>query len=636
MKRLSTKTPKALLRKTYHWFTKTRRRKILSSFLALLILLSSIRIWYWFNPKKVKAATMQLTTTSSTVQIDVANRYRAIMQTGDTDDYLLIYDRAQNDSSPNPTHEFKGPCILETNTYCLRDDANRITTILESNAVRVRVRVEGKFNNEASTDYLDDESAAPILLTVIEDYTFTTEGVFVSNMTDFKTTGVTLDADSGHNGYEWLAVYSDVTDAAFNEGAIPDIIYGDGNTEVNNANQVDGVEFEDSNKYVVLPGTTGYQYGFVGIQGAGWFDGNATAAVDEWNWDENETSSGGTTQDLIAAQEQNGSTATLGKHYAKWFFLMLASGDLDSEDEREAYINDFRNPDILDFTTGDEWSFEDDSDLEGFWKMEEDGSTAAADSSSRGNNLTVSASDTIPRSTDAREGTYSRDFEYDDLDFMSLADGSQQGLDVSGDLTLSLWVKPEDALTVRLIDKSTSFNNNVAYSLGYDSSMNLYFAVSSAGNNQVELKPGASEITRGAWQHVVAVVDVDKALTFYINNIGVGSTAYTLGSIYNSSADFSLGGRAGTAYSDYLLDEVAVFSRALSLVEIDQIYKQGIKSHYNQAEAIYTVDAAGSQIELDIDGGSNVSNTLAGAESAGDTSIILTSSDDFPDGGGST
>ncbi|MBU1868137.1 glycosyltransferase, partial [Patescibacteria group bacterium] len=85
----------------------------------------------------------------------------------------------------------------------------------------------------------------------------------------------------------------------------------------------------------------------------------------------------------------------------------------------------------------------DDPYLEGFWTMEEDGSTAEPDLSSNGNNLTVSASDTIPASADEKEGNYSRDFESDEIDTLYIEDGDQTGLDITGNITVMCWYSLE-------------------------------------------------------------------------------------------------------------------------------------------------------------------------------------------------
>ncbi|OQX51539.1 hypothetical protein B5M47_00310 [candidate division CPR3 bacterium 4484_211] len=532
------------------------------------------------------------------IQIDVPNRYRAIMNTGDTDDYITFYDRAEDDAAPDATHEFKGPCVLEgSTTYCLRDDDSRITTILESNSTRVKVRVEGKFNNEAGSDYLDDESATPEDLTVIVDYTFTTEGVFVENITDFRTTGVTLDADSGHNGYEWLGVWADVTDAAFDDAATPTILYGDGETESNTS--TDGAEFEDTNKYVVMPGAGAdtYQDAFIGIMRAGWYDDSG--GVDEWQWDEANDG----TQDLIAAQEQN--HLTKGIHYAKWFFLMLAEDDLDTEAGREGYVNDFRNPDILTYTTGSEWN-------------DASGGSAGSAPAPASPGLKFDGSD----------------------DYVDIGTGP------TGVQTVEFWVYPET--TTEYLVNLTSTTDYIWVDAG---------TVTATGFTSPTIYVNgavSSTLVADKWQHI----------------------AITTGTAENAS-NLDIGRTADANYLGGKIDEVRLWNDVRTAAEIQQnMFKQidpssanlvgywrfnentgttafdettnnndgtltngpiwttgFVPDHYSEAEGIYTVDASGSQVELDIDGGSNVSTLLNGAVSAGATSITVDSTTGFPSSG---
>src|SRR4030042_4972680 len=120
-------------RKAFRWLTATRRRKALSLLLILLIILTTLRLFF-LKPKVVKAATVELTTTATTIQIDVANRYRAILHKDDTTDYLVFYDRAEDNSNPDATYEFVGPYINESDTeYQLSYDAARVSTVIETN-----------------------------------------------------------------------------------------------------------------------------------------------------------------------------------------------------------------------------------------------------------------------------------------------------------------------------------------------------------------------------------------------------------------------------------------------------------------------------------------------------------------------
>ncbi|MBU1989074.1 MAG: LamG domain-containing protein, partial [Nanoarchaeota archaeon] len=486
----------------------------------------------------------------------------------------------------NATHEFKGPCILETNTYCLRDDDSRTTTILETNDTKAKIRVEGKFNNEASTDYLDDESGTPVDLTVKVDYTFTVDGIFIENMTDFQSVGITLDTDSGHNGYEWLGIWADLNDETFDDTG--NIIYGNGTTEATTT--TDGAEFEDLNKYVVLPGTGSdtYQDAFIGIQKYGWYDD--TGGTDEWHWDE--ANSG--TQDLITTQEQDHLTS--GKHYAKWFFLMLAEDNVDTQAERESYINDYRNPDTLVYTTGSEW-------------------------------------DDAPASPGVNFDAID-----DDIDC-----GIDSSLDLGTNMTIEAWIYPTGY-------GEGGYGTIVARGAGDGTGYQFYtrnasqsLAIWDAGNEVST----TDSIELNAWQHVAVVINGGNLSKFYVNGNDVTlATNFDLAT--SGSNTFYIGSFDGaTDTFDGIIDEVRIWSEARTQEEIQQnMFKQLIGSesnlngywrlnenvgttaydetinnndgvltsgptwqtgfvadHYNESEGAYTINTSTNQIEIDIDGG---------------------------------
>jgi cellulose synthase/poly-beta-1,6-N-acetylglucosamine synthase-like glycosyltransferase/mannose-6-phosphate isomerase-like protein (cupin superfamily) len=593
--------------------------------------------------------TLALTTSSSTVQVDVANRYRMIMNTGDTADYMLFYDRVESDGSPDATHEFKGPCVLETNTFCLRDDDDRITTVLENTDTRIKVRVEGKMNNEASTDYLDDDGADDDI-DVRVDYTFTTEGVFVENETDFKD-GLGLDAETatGHEGYEWLAVYADVTAEAFREAATPDIIRGDGETETNSTNHANDAEFAETETYVVMPGfgLDSYQDAFVGIQRAGWYHADAgTSPTNEWHWFENEVFS---QLDLIAAQEQNYTTA--GKHYAKWFFLMLAEDDLDTEAEREAYINDYRNPDYLTYTTGSEWN----DNIHGSPGLEFDNSN----------------------------------------DYADMNDPATLDFGDTDDFTIEAWIRRDGYTTVDTIaaKRNGVATSDAGYSFFILASDKISIEISDGDGVNEFVITGTTQITDDSWHHVAAVFDQDSAAnsTVYLN--GIDDKESTEGNIDNiggisNAFDFRLGTLSNDSFPHQgRIDEVRVWDDVRTATEIrDNMYTQltgseanlvgywsldeatgqkahdetsnssdgtlgsssgsdandpvwvsgYVADHYNEAEGYHTVTAANptttsaaSQVQVDLDGGASVSTLANGAVTAETATVTVDSTSGF-------
>lgn len=294
------------------------------------------------SPSRVIAATTSVSEDATTITVNVANKYRAIFTKGDTTDYLKIYDRAEDDVAPDLLLEEVGPYIDEGGiAYQLRYDLGRTMQVVEASDTRVVVEVKGNFCRTGLETCLDDGADD---LSVIVVYTFTPFGMWVKNVTNFQTSGVALDTTDANDGYNWINVEVDGTDAAFSDAATPAIYYGDGTTE--SSTTTDGVAFEDTNVYVTLPGQGSYQSMQVGV--TKWL--SEAGGTDDWYWDENYSG----TLDVITARER-GTTPT-GAKTMSWFVRLATQGQLDTESEREAIINDQRNPDTLTFTTGSAWN----------------------------------------------------------------------------------------------------------------------------------------------------------------------------------------------------------------------------------------------------------------------------------------
>jgi len=466
-----------------------------------------------------------------------------------------------------------------------------------------------------------------ILATV--DYTFTTEGMFVSNMTDFRDTGITLDAAAGLPGYNWLVAAADATDEAYDDTG--NIIYGDGNTE--GTTSADGT-FEDNNKYVVLPGngTDTYQDAIVGIQRTGWYDDSG--GTDQWGWDENFES----TYDVLVAQEKN--HLTQGKHYSQWFLHLLAEDDLDTETEREGYINDFRNPDTLDFDTGSEW-----------------------------NDAPASPGLDFDGTDDYVETTYDSDITL---------------------LTISFWFKTSTYTRYAAftgVRKETGANDaqiKITTDQGGGKECIITAFATDADGDSAGID-GEIEVDDNQWHHLAFTIASGGVVTTYIDGeVDVTDTNSSLGSIDLDGLTWPIGGYRNKTFGvqtpiDATIDDFRIYDTDLTQAQIqERMYKQldssdalwgnlvgywrfnentGSNAHdettnnndgtitnatwssgfvpdqYNEAEGVYTVDASDNQIDLDIDGGTNLSTLLDGTAPAGGASITVDSTGSYPSSG---
>lgn len=150
------------------------------------------------------------------------------------------------------------------------------------------------------------------------------------------------------------------------------------------------------------------------------------------------------------------------------------------------------------------------------------------------------------------------DFEEGNSEYLSIADGSQTNLDVSGDLTVSTWVKIEDAPTTNEVDmiasKMDTGPDDLAYSFAYkDVSGTKKLALEITSNSTSGGVDVAADLGTGAWHQVaVSYNSAAGSAAFYVDGAQVGSTQTGLPtSIRNSAAPFQLGASENPAVNHF-------------------------------------------------------------------------------------
>ena len=184
-----------------------------------------------------------------------------------------------------------------------------------------------------------------------------------------------------------------------------------------------------------------------------------------------------------------------------------------------------------------------------------------------GSEWTEIASDTAPSFTN----TYSIDFDGTD-DYVST------GLDVGGSsaLTVSAWVKL-DSVSASLGFVSQNFaSGNRTFRLAFFPSLNsMWFEV--YGPNSYAGYQDAS-IATGTWYHLAGVYNGSNTVC-YVN--GVASTTTSglhqsgTGNLDTCTTNVDIGNQATTGYMDGKIDEVGVWTSALSASDITAIYNSG-------------------------------------------------------------
>jgi prepilin-type N-terminal cleavage/methylation domain-containing protein len=219
------------------------------------------------------------------------------------------------------------------------------------------------------------------------------------------------------------------------------------------------------------------------------------------------------------------------------------------------------------------------ADIAGNWNFDEGSGTTALDSSGYNNNGTINGgaaytTDTPHKAAGQGAGKYALSFDgvngYVNVPKLSA---------VSAPYSVSLWFYP----------KELSRTQTLFYPRGTNPS--AYPAFNFHSNNKLLAYCGPDKYRYGSktfntgdlnkWWHVVFVVKDGTSLTdwkVYLNGSDdTGSSANNTGTYYDPSSWAYIG--AGQGYFNGLIDEVQIYSRALTALEIQQHYVEGLPRH---------------------------------------------------------
>jgi hypothetical protein len=200
-----------------------------------------------------------------------------------------------------------------------------------------------------------------------------------------------------------------------------------------------------------------------------------------------------------------------------------------------------------------------DPTLIGWWKLDEGSGMIAHDSSGKGNDGTLQGN---PQWVAGKIGGA---LEFDgNGDYVDC--GASLAFNINTNITVACWIK------VRQLDKSWQ----AIVSQG-DNSWRLHRSGSSNniawGTNGLLPKDitGSVNVNDGQWHHVAGVYDGTQKRLYVDGNLDVSSNS--TGNIDNSSYNVNIGENAQATgrYWDGLIDDVRVYTRALTHEEIQQV-----------------------------------------------------------------
>lgn len=223
--------------------------------------------------------------------------------------------------------------------------------------------------------------------------------------------------------------------------------------------------------------------------------------------------------------------------------------------------------------------------INNYWKLDESSGNAA--DSVGGSTLTNT--NTITYSA----GIINNGANFSSASSQYFTTADTAALSVTGDTTWSFWLKPSSPFgsTVDpvLIAKFLT-SGQFSYYIQYNSSTNTLFLVNSAdGTNTGFASVATSALSAGTWYHFCVVYTAaTPLLQVYLNGTSQGTNTNTLKTSIHDGTDPLQIGRYPAGASNYLngeLDEIGIWSRALSGTECSQLYNSGAGLQYPFATA---------------------------------------------------
>jgi hypothetical protein len=204
--------------------------------------------------------------------------------------------------------------------------------------------------------------------------------------------------------------------------------------------------------------------------------------------------------------------------------------------------------------------------------------------------------------------------------------GQDPSLNISGSLTVSAWVNVQSLNHYKYLFADFDPTGHLSQgSLGILATGQFFWFQGNEGITNGSVEPfGATHVNLNQWYHVAVVRDDNaKTVTLYVNGIQDGSVSYAGIPVLTLQGDKLLGGSGPGFLRDSfsgLLDEVALFNRALSAAEIQNIYNSRAfgGDTVNIGSSANTLDPIQGAITVNGQGNTTLNfNDLSGNPAAG-------------------
>ena len=204
------------------------------------------------------------------------------------------------------------------------------------------------------------------------------------------------------------------------------------------------------------------------------------------------------------------------------------------------------------------------TNLVGYWPLDETSGTNAPDESGNGNDGTL----VNMEDADWVDGVVGKCLDFDGTnEYVEIADSAN--LNPTTEITLEAWIYPKATGLKYIIGKGWA---SPGYNLNIDPQDKAEFCVKAAdAGSQINIA-GTTTLLVDTWYHIVGTLGSDETARVYVNSVQENSSAWTKG--INTSTDTLRIGHLGgqSEYFTGLIDEVRIYSTALTASEIKALY----------------------------------------------------------------
>ena len=217
--------------------------------------------------------------------------------------------------------------------------------------------------------------------------------------------------------------------------------------------------------------------------------------------------------------------------------------------------------------------------LVGEWLFDTNASPTL-DTSGSGNNGTISGATYATTSGYNNKGAYS----FDGInDYIRIADSDILRMNGTSNLTMSAWIKISN-----LADSDEQF---IVSKYGYVANTGYSLEVLSTGAVRMNINGGANSkttatkpIIAGVWSHIVGEFSNGNTIKVYVNGSLIQTWPITQTTLISNNGILAIGSPSDNAGIDNyslsgLIDDVRIYSSALSSSDIQKLYAEGKASH---------------------------------------------------------